>query len=390
MVSILRGAGLKNAAGRLLKSGIFRRLVNPEFGRATHVSNGAVCLDLSLANRLGDLVIHNFLIQQLESWGYSVHLAVSASFYRQLTDFFHNHCLTDRVLVLPAAGKGKAWLSFIGKVKKAKIRCVIVDQYPMVNPLAFYLAGVPMILGVEGTNTTFCSREYRLDKANTHYTQLVSSILHLLEPGVTRTNKHTIRPFFPFRPVTLPQLGRQGGHLLAVHMGGSNHWNRKWPLEKFVMLCQLYLDNHDGQLAFIGGKEEHATAESVKAILEANGGGEGRVFNYCGSDLNTTAAILSRCDVFLGNDSAPMHIANALNKRVIVIYGPSAYNAVNPRDYDPRNITVRLGLECIPCLDRECRLPDNKKLSCLKDLQVETLWDHLCSVLQPSLKTVIK
>lgn len=374
----------------LLRSKLVRRLVNPGFGRVTRVSNGAVCLVLSQANRLGDLVIHNFLIQQLETWGYSVRLAVSASFYRQHAVFFREHCLARRVLVLPGSGRGKGWPAFIRQVRKEHIRCVIVDQYPMVNPLAFYLAGVPVILGLEGTNTRFCSGEYRLDKANTHYTQLVNSILHLLEPGIKRTHQHAVRPFFPFRPVALPALGRPGGRLLAVHMGGSAHWNRKWPLEKFVLLCQLYLDHYDGQIVLVGGKEEHATCESVKAILETHSGGGGRVINCCGCDLNTTAAILARCDLFLGNDSGPMHIANALNKRVIAIYGPSAYHAVNPRDYDGRNITVRLDLECIPCLDRECRLPEGRKLSCLRDIEVETLWKQLCSVMQPSLKTAIK
>lgn len=385
-----KGSGLKGLCYRLLRSRAVRRIVNPGFGNSNRVSNGRICLVLSEANRLGDLVLHNFLVQQLEVWGYSVVYGVSASFYKQYSDFFRNHCLASRVLVVPSGGKGKGWLSFIRQAKKEKIRGVIVDYYPMVNPLLFYLAGVPVILGPEGTNTSFCSRVYQLDKANTHYTQLVNSILQLLEPDIERTNKHTIRPFFPFQQVMLPQLGKSASRYIAVHMGGSSHWNRKWPLEKFLLLCQSYLENDDGKLIFVGGKEELVTCESAKDLLESRCNAKGRIVNCCGTDLNTTAAVLSRIDLFVGNDSGPMHIANALNKRVVVIYGPSAYAAVNPKEYDRRNITIRLKMECIPCLDRDCRLPANRKLSCLNDLDVDTVWTKMQLVMSRSPDTVIQ
>jgi len=375
---------------RLLKSRAVRRIVNPGFGNSNRVSNGKICLVLSEANRLGDLVIHNFLVQQLEVWGYSVVYGVSAAFYKQYGEFFRNHSLVSKVLVMPGGGTGKGWLSFIRQAKKEKIRGVIIDEHPMVDPLLFYLAGVPVILGLEGTNTSFCSRVYQLDKANTHYTQLVNSILRLLEPDIERNNQHTIRPFFPFRQVMLPQPGKPGSRSIAVHMGGSGHWNRKWPLEKFLLLCQSYLENEDGKLIFVGGKEEQVTCESAKDLLESRCNARGRIINCCGTDLNTTAAVLSRVDLFVGNDSGPMHIANALNKRVIAIYGPSAYAAVNPKEYDRRNITIRLKMECIPCLVNDCRLPANRKLSCLNDIDVDSVWTKMQLVMSPAPDTVIQ
>ncbi len=382
MYAETQAPGLKKYGYALLKSKLLRRLINPRFGKVERVNEGNICIVLSKANRLGDLVVHNFLLQQLDLWGYSVVFGVSASFYRKHQDFFRQHCLTKKILILPT--HRRQWPSFIIRTRKERISAVIMDAQPMVSPAFFYLAGVPAILGLRGANLSFCSAEYEMDKANTHYTTLVNSILRLLDPVTNRKNQHAIMPFFPFRQAPVKQLKGIKNKFLAMHIGGSDHWNRKWPFEKFLLLAQQYLDNYEGALVLVGGKEEQAASETLRNILEVNCGAEGRVINCCGTDLNTTAAILHRCDVFVGNDSGPMHIANALNKRVIVICGPSAIAAVNPTMYDKRNFTVHLDLACIPCLDRVCRLPEGQQLSCLNDLDVEMIWEKLQSVIRVS------
>jgi ADP-heptose:LPS heptosyltransferase len=388
MFEINKGTGPGKYAYAVLKSKLVRRLFNPRFGKVERVSEGSICIVMSEANRLGDLIIHNFLVQQLQQWGYSVVLGMSASFYRRHKDFFTNHCLTKRILV--CNGNKRGWFSFNSKARKEKIAGVILDAQPMISPLFFYLAGIPSIQGLRGSNVSFCSKEYYLDKPNIHYTRLVSSLLQLLDSAVKRENRHTVMPFLPYSPVNVEKLKGIKSCLLAVHIGGSNHWNRKWPLEKYLLLGQMYLENYPGALVLVGGEEEKQSCEMVKNILEVNCSAEGRIINCCSSDLNTTASVLAQCDVFVGNDSGPMHIANALNKRVIVICGPSAIHAVNPSGYDKRNFTVHLDLECIPCLDRQCRLPADRQFSCLNDLDVGMIWEKLQSVMRVSYKALTK
>lgn len=367
----------------VLKSRLAKMLFNSRFGKIDRVTEGTICIVLSESNRLGDLIIHNFLIQQLELWGYKLVFGVSSPFYKRHREFFQQHCLTKRILVLPTGGWQR--LLFIFRIKKEKIRAVVLDTHPVISDVFFYLAGIPVIFGPRDSGLSFSSKPYHFDKANLHYTELVNSLLQLLDDSIVRKNVHDIRPFFPYIKTEIADLDQVMTPCLAVHMGGSNHWNRKWPVEKYLLLCQLFLDNYEGRIILVGGKEEQEGAAAVKSILEENCNAPGRIINACGTDLNTTANTISRCHAFVGNDSGPMHIANSLNKRVVVICGPSAIAAVNPTGYDKRNFTVRLDLECVPCIDRVCRLPEGKKFSCLNDLHVEMVWQRLQLVIhQPN------
>jgi ADP-heptose:LPS heptosyltransferase len=76
-----------------------------------------------------------------------------------------------------------------------------------------------------------------------------------------------------------------------------------------------------------------------------------------------------------------MHIAIALNKKVMGIFGPSAIPVVNPTQYDQRNITIRSDMECIPCNNIQCKLPDDKKLSCLTGISTRMVWEQLQKVI---------
>lgn len=364
----------------ILSSRIFRIIVNPRYKKVLKTESGNLCIILSKTNRLGDLVIHNFIVQQLQRYNYTISYGMSNSFFKTHKVFLENHSLTKNFFVLPE--KKQKWIQFILSIRRKKINAVLLDAQPLISSLFFYLAGVPVILSPKGTTSGFFTKEYYLDKSNLHYTDLVNSILHLLDYGKKEKRAHRIGPFFPFKAADVVRLKDTREVLLSVHIGGSNHWNRKWPSEKYNELCALFLTHYTGKVFLIGGKEEYGLNEDIKQMLIANCDAEGRVVNFCGTDLNTIANVIASSHVFVGNDSGPMHIANALNKRVIVIFGPSPIAALNPTKYDKRNVTVYADLECVPCGSQTCKLPDDKKHSCLTGLSTEIVWDKLQRVIQ--------
>jgi ADP-heptose:LPS heptosyltransferase len=173
---------------------------------------------------------------------------------------------------------------------------------------------------------------------------------------------------------------------LSIHIGGGTYWRRWWPEEKYLKICQLFLQHYDGKIFLVGGKDEYQNNERIKNILQQEYRAEERVLNVCGADLNTTANILSISDVFLGNDSGPMHLATAVNTRVIAIFGPSPSYRVNPAAHDERNITISSSLDCAPCDDAKCRLPADKQYSCLTGLPAKMVWEKLRNVLDKPVK----
>ncbi len=86
-----------------------------------------------------------------------------------------------------------------------------------------------------------------------------------------------------------------------------------------------------------------------------------------GLPLNELMALLDLARLYIGNDSGPMHIAAAMGKPVVAIFGSS-----NPRRWYPWDVPHRViwaGLDCSPCHGKKCANP--QQLACLKRLEVD-------------------
>jgi heptosyltransferase-2 len=80
--------------------------------------------------------------------------------------------------------------------------------------------------------------------------------------------------------------------------------------------------------------------------------------------LGEAIDLMALCDTVVSNDSGLMHVAAALNKKVIAIYGSSEPQHTPPMH--PDAVIMYLGLECSPCFKRTCPLGH---LKCLKEIE---------------------
>jgi ADP-heptose:LPS heptosyltransferase len=366
---------MKKLLHAILKSRLFISFINPRYKRVPKVEKGTLCIVPCLYNRLGDLVMHNYAVQQL-SERYNIVYGLTEKYYNTYRHFFDHHSLTKDFILLPE--KKWKWIFFIFSLRARRIDAVVFDILPLVKEAFFFFGKVPVIVSCKGTSP-FATREYFIDKFDFHYIDRVNLVLDMLgAEGKT----HYIAPFFPFKPNNIRQLRKARRMLLTVHQGGATYWMRRWPVENYYEVCRLFLSHYEGTVLLIGGKEEYADNENLKDRLSEACGSADRVINFSGVDLNSTANIIASTDVYLGNDSGPMHIAVALNVRVVSIFGPSSIPVVNPTRYDQKNVTIHHNLPCIPCNRLECQLEDDKKYSCLTELPVEPVWKKLQSTIQ--------
>jgi heptosyltransferase-2 len=151
---------------------------------------------------------------------------------------------------------------------------------------------------------------------------------------------------------------------IAIYPGaGAYSLARRWPADRFVEVGRRFADMTDCQgdglaveILVVGGDAERSLVETVaRAIGPAARGLAGQ------TSLKVLAAILERCDLFVGNDGGAMHVAVAVGMPVVAIFGPSnwvswgPYRGVEWRgDATPldRPIVVRRDLLCSPCLYR--------------------------------------
>ena len=69
--------------------------------------------------------------------------------------------------------------------------------------------------------------------------------------------------------------------------------------------------------------------------------------------LTELAAVIQKCDVYIGNDTAPMHLAAFVGTPVIALFGPTDPIENAPFGKAP-SIVVRKDVSCNPCRNRTC------------------------------------
>ncbi|NPB09157.1 MAG: lipopolysaccharide heptosyltransferase II [Thermodesulfobacteria bacterium] len=132
---------------------------------------------------------------------------------------------------------------------------------------------------------------------------------------------------------------------------------KKWPLSRFRALA-YHLRRKGFSLVILGGAAERAAGEELARDLS-------RTRNLCGlTDLATAAAIIETLDLFVSNDSGLMHVAAALKRPQVAIFGSTDPEATGP--LNPRAKVVRAEVPCSPCLSRTCA----RGYECFEKIQV--------------------
>lgn len=133
-------------------------------------------------------------------------------------------------------------------------------------------------------------------------------------------------------------LGAAPGPVLAI--GPTANWRAKtWRAEHFAALIGR-LTAADGPLpgarvAVLGGPGEEDQARPVLAAVPA----DRRLDLVGGADLLTVYAVLRRCALYVGNDSALMHLAATAGIPTVGLFGPSRDDHFGP--WGARAIAVR-------------------------------------------------
>ncbi len=137
------------------------------------------------------------------------------------------------------------------------------------------------------------------------------------------------------------------GKIAAIGIGAGQA-ARRWPVEYFAKV----LNSIRATGLLIGGAEDSIYYEKLLKLCDQ------KIVNACGCSLRQTIALLERCDVFIGNDSGPMHLAAAMDVPVVEISfyplrGSSAH-ANSPKRFGPwgvPNTIVQPKRPLPPCVD---------------------------------------
>ena len=149
---------------------------------------------------------------------------------------------------------------------------------------------------------------------------------------------------------------------------GSRFETKRWPRERFLQLIRLLTEEQESSVFLLGGEKE----EETNTWLQKKS--QGKIYNTGSHNtLREFAGFLSFFDLVVSSDSLAMHLALALNKKVVVFFGSTA-----PQEIELYGLGRKIfsGVECAPCYKETC--PDMK---CMKAITAEEVYQEIKNLL---------
>jgi heptosyltransferase-2 len=196
--------------------------------------------------------------------------------------------------------------------------------------------------------------------------------------GIEPKDKELFMPIKPESEEWLKELFRQEGinnhdRLLAIHPAASCP-SKIWPNERFAELADRLAQKYGFKVLVIAGPKDIALAQNViKQMHHPTVNLAGKV------SVSQLASALKRCQLFISNDSGPVHISAAIGTPVISIFGRSQ-KGLSPKRWGPRGQKDRIAhktVGCVECLAHNCI----RDFACLKAITVDYVLDMADSIL---------
>ena len=224
-----------------------------------------------------------------------------------------------------------------------------------------FFADIPLRAGYVGESRYgLLNLAYKLDAAklplmSERYAQLAQV------PGVQLTRplpavRLDVDPINKARATS--RLNLDPSRRVAVFCPGAEYGPAKrWPARHFAALAQA-LAARGYAIWLIGSDKDAQLGEEIRAQSG------GTCDNLCGkTDLAAAIDLMSCAELVVSNDSGLMHVAAALGKRLVALYGSSSPAHTPPLAPEAR--ILKIGIECSPCFARECPL---QHFRCMNDL----------------------
>jgi heptosyltransferase-2/heptosyltransferase-3 len=172
--------------------------------------------------------------------------------------------------------------------------------------------------------------------------------------------------------------GSNGTRWVAIHPGAGAAV-KQWPVEQWAQVATALHESRGVRIVLTGGPGEQALTASIAARLSFDAldlGGQ--------TSFGQLAAIYQACDLVLGSDSGPLHLAVAAGAKTVHLYGPVPAAKFGPWGDPARNVVCVSPFACVPC-DRLDWPADALPLhGCMAAIQPQQVVDAALRLLQPS------
>ncbi len=160
--------------------------------------------------------------------------------------------------------------------------------------------------------------------------------------------------------------------VIGINPGASYGSTKRWQPEKFAEVSRKIISDLDGSVVIFGGQSETGIAEEITSKSQISNL-KSQILNKAGkTSLRELSALISECDVFLTNDSGPMHIGYAVRTPMVSVFGSTDPELTGPVGIG--NTVIRKNTDCSPCFKRTC---DRNKMDCMDAITSDEVFDAI-------------
>lgn len=288
-----------------------------------------------------------------------------------------NHPLLDEVIRFDRTRLGRMWRSprvfvefwrFVARIRRKRFDLVIDLQGLLRSGLLSFFSGAGRRVGFADAREgawLFYRRRVRCPPSSEHAVERNLAVAEVLGLSVDR-------PEFPLglgpseRADARELLSQTAGESIESFMAvvpGARWETKRWPAEKIAALIDRIHAEGLPRCVLLGASGDRQFADQVVASCKTG------VVDLAGrTTLRQLVALIDLADRVVCHDSGPMHIAAALDKPTVAIFGPT--NPARTGPYSPSAKVVAHPVECAPCYYRECPYQHHH---CMRQLDVETV-----------------
>lgn len=272
----------------------------------------------------------------------------------------------DEVIVYEQKTSVFKKIDFIKKLKRYKFDLSVVLSPYFESALFGYLSGSSFRIGYPLNGSGFLLST-KVDIKN-HYKHEIEACLDVVRLiGVDTYDKSPRLPLSreaeKYAEVFCAENGILPSDLtISIHPGGYEEHTR-WMSEGYAKVADKLITQYKAKVILLGAKADKEVLEKIIRLMLQK-----PIVSDLDISLQRLAAIIKRCDIFLGNNSGPMHIAAAVGTKVVAIFG-----AIHPLDHENKwrpfgegHIIVRKKMDCFDCHPGHCR-----DIKCMKMITVD-------------------
>ena len=298
-------------------------------------------------------------------------------------ELLQDHPAIDEIITYDKKNSDRGWQGLrrsVLRVKEKNFTVALTPHKSLRSALILYLAAIPRRVGFRESRGWFFFHQRAERNPRLHDVERNLSVLQAFGVAPEDCQRRIDMPVSPTAQNTVNEklraLGVHDSDPIVGVSPGSVWPTKRWSPGGFAALIRMVREKHGCQVLLFGGSDDGAVVEDVQRQCGHS------AINLIGQiGLRELAAAISRCRIFVTNDSGPMHIAVARRVPTVAIFCATTPD-LGFYPYANNAIVVQRDLACRPCAShggRRCPLGTE---DCIRQIAPQTVMQAVEKLLQ--------